>query len=432
MKVRVAVVGAGMAGLLVAAELLRRGIEDVVVIEAAERAGGIASTIRRNGYELEPGAGTFTLPHPALSPVLEHVGATVRPAAGPGTRYLFDGTALRPIAFSPSLLASPIVSMRGKLRALGEIRTPPSGSGDESVGEFMRRRFGGEAGDLAAWIMTSGVFAGDPERLSVRAAFPNLAGLEQREGSILAGMIRRRRNRAGDAPPPSSYVPDAGMAGLAAAIVERLGDRYRGRSPVGAIRRMGATWVVDHGEGTHAHHVVLAGGADHAIEVLGLDLRPPERSPVVVLGVGARTGQMPAPDGFGILTTPGARTKTLGVLLESSYAPRRAPAGHTLVKIIAGGARHPEVIGWDVDRLIESLGGELVRIFGADVSADYLEIVRHAGIPHYDRGHGEWLSDFEARLEPRIHLAGWEYRGVGLSHLATDARRIGGAIEGTA
>lgn len=151
-------------------------------------------------------------------------------------------------------------------------------------------------------------------------------------------------------------------------------------------------------------------------------------APVVVLGLGTGAG---IPPGFGALTGPDVAAVTRGVLFESSYAPHRAPAGGSLLKVIAGGAPRPEVVGWGDEDLVERVGGEAAQIAGCPPEWSFTEIVRlPAGIPQYPVGHGTWLDEVARLTPPGLHLTGWGYRGVGAAHVAADAaataRRIAG------
>jgi protoporphyrinogen/coproporphyrinogen III oxidase len=298
---------------------------------------------------------------------------------------------------------------------------------------FMARRFGGGAGRSLAWLAASGVFAGDPARLSASAAFPALTGLEREAGSIVKGAVARRRSRQEGAPRPTAHIPSGGMAGLADHMSDWLGDRYRSESPITHLRPTARGWRVS--DDIEANHVVLACGVEAAAAIIGGDagalLLNAERAPVVVVGLGGRWSPETVPPGFGALVTRRSELVSLGVLFESSYAPDRAPAGHSLVKVIAGGATRPYVAQWDEDRIVEVVGGEVCRVLGVDIEAGFVEVVRHRiGIPQYLPGHAAWLRDVEGHLPAGIHLAGWNYRGVGIAHLATDAVRITRTIMG--
>ena len=88
----------------------------------------------------------------------------------------------------PQLLLTPLLSVRTKLRIrLGAFRHTRPPDTDESVAAFVRRKFGA---DLLANLVApfvSGVWAGDPEKLSLASAFPGVRQLEERYGSVIRG-----------------------------------------------------------------------------------------------------------------------------------------------------------------------------------------------------------------------------------------------------
>ena len=427
---KVVVVGAGLAGLFTASELMRAGIEDVVVVDKEHKPGGVARTVRRDGFSLEPAAGTLMLPHPHLSPILDRIGADViRSEPSATLRYVYTRDRLIPLPSTPKALLAPIVSIGAKLRALAEplVKVDP-GSEDESLDHFCRRRFGDKMGKMLAWIAASGVFAGDPQRLSARSAFPALTTLESEAGSVVRGALRRRRNRPAGVARPSIHIPGGGMGALVQAASSLLGDRVRGGFDVASVLHHGSEWRVEGLETIRADHVVLAVRPQAAAALvdsdLGAVLSGAVTAPVVVVGIGGPSDRLPLPPGFGVLTGPDSGTVSLGVLFESSYAPARAPQGHSLAKVIAGGARRPEVVDWDDARIIETITNEVAQIVGTDLDPSFAEIVRHrAGIPQYEIGHGAWLAELDGLLEDRagLHLTGWGYRGVGVGHIASDA-----------
>jgi len=428
---RVVVVGGGLAGLFTASELVAAGVDDVVVVEGGSHPGGVARTIVRDGYSLEPAAGSFTLPHPHLSPILKRAGVEVVPARQADIRHVFvEGrlVALRP---SPGVLLAPVLSFPAKLRAMAE---PLVGQGpeltEESLAGFCERRFGKGAGRLLAGLMASGVYAGDPEELSASAAFPMLTDLEKEADSVLRGAIGKRRARPENAPRPRMHVPVDGMTGMAETLADSLGGRFRSDFEVRSVSRDGGEWVVEGPERVVADTVVLAVHPPVAASMLGgevaEDLRRLESAPVSVVGMGG-AGPVSVPEGFGALIGPDEGLISVGVLFESSYAPARVPDGSWLVKVIAGGARRPEVTDWDDDYLVAKVAEELERVVGEAPTPDFVEVVRQRpGIPQYTVGHSHRVRALESHLDglPGLHLAGWGYRGVGLASLARDAARL--------
>ena len=426
------VVGGGLGGLLAATELERRGVE-VQVFDAASDPGGIARSITIDGFTLEPAVGTVLLPHPHLTPIFDHAGVATTPAATSRRRYLYTRSRLVPVGPSPALVAAPILGSRAKIRALAEpfIRRKPGN--DESLLAMLSRRLGAGAGELAAHAMASGVFAGDPGRLSASAAFPRLPTLEAEAGSLFGGALRLRR-RSAPALRPGTHVPVGGMAAMADRLAAALGSRYHREALVSSVRRERESWRVDVGELSFARNIVLAVGPVLAAQLLASEARfdvRDQRSAVDVVWLGGPHTSFPLPDGLGYISGQDTGFIGLGCLFESSFAPSLAPAGMSLVKVIAGGALHPEVASWSDDDVVARVIAEVAEALGVRPTITFRHIVRHRpGIPQYTIGHDKWLADMEGRLGALdgVYLTGWNYRGIGIARLATEAVRIAAAI----
>jgi len=426
--VRVAVIGGGFGGLLIAIALELAGVDDVVVVEASDQPGGCARTVRARGYALEPGAGSFSLPHPALGALFDQCGVCVEPARS-RRRFIHDGDRLAEVTTSAQVLSR--LSLPTRIRVLAEPwRRRPAGLDDESLSSFLHRRLGKKAGTMAAELMAAGVVAGDGDRLSVTATFPMLPQLEIQYGSLVRGMLARRRGRVAGLPRPQPHIPCGGMDVLADSMAKHLQGRFRPSFPVSAVGGVANGWRVEGPDDLTARHLVLALPAMAAATVLGGEaatlLRQASMAPVVVAAFSGKADDCPLPDGFGVLC-PGVGP-TLGILFESSYAPGRSPAGRSLVKVIAGGARSPEVSDWSDQVLARSLGEDIKRVLGW--SEPQLEAMARRTIPQYPLGHRAWLARVESLTGDNLHLGGWSYRGPGLAQLAGDARRIASVITG--
>ena len=425
-------VGGGLSGLFAASELVQRGLDDVVVLEASPLAGGVARTVERRGFTMEPAVGSFNLPHPHLTPLLDRAAVKTQQAAEASLRHVFVDGRLVAVPPSPRALLAPLLGVRSKLRVMVEPLVAAKPVDDESLAGFARRRFGEGSGELISWLMATGVFAGDPHLMSAEAAFPSLVELERAHGSVLVGALRRRRPSNDER--PRTHVPKGGMSAMVESLADALGDRFRPGFAVESVRREGRHWTVDGPERLTADAVVLAvppvAAAGLVEGELGDVLRQAVAAPVVVMFLGG-AAPSPLPDGFGALVGPGEGLSTRGILFESSYAPVRATAGSWLAKVIVGGATDASVVDRADDRLIPGVVAEVESILGEELVPDFVEVVRHRpGIPQYGVGHRRWLTAIADLLAtaPGLHLTGWAYRGVGIANLATDAVRVANAI----
>jgi len=427
----VIVVGGGFSGLLTAIEFGRRGIK-ATVVEATDFPGGVARTLREDGYLLEPAAGTFMLPHSDLSPLLHTAGIDlVESPASARRRWAFRHGAIHELKDSPAIALSPVLSLRAKFRTLREpwIHTPPPAD-DESLLHFMCRRLGPETGAMIANVMAHGVFAGDPSVMSARAAFPKLVALEDEAGSLIRGGIARMAARDKGTPRATAHTAPEGMASVAQALADFLGSRYRDSFPVRSVRPKGSRWVIEGPESLEADAVVIALAPDAAARIVPDDMaplltdRPTAR--VAIVGLGGQACDMPVPPGFGFLTGPGESIHALGMLFESEYAANRAPKGCRMVKAIYGGDADPRMMSLSDDEIIETAIRELSIAIGVEVRPSFTKVVRQeSGIPQYRLGHPAWLTQLDEALlaHPGLEFTGWGYRGIGVSSLASDAVR---------
>src|SRR5215203_606781 len=226
------VVGGGISGLTTAFHLARAG-RRVAVIEASERVGGAIQT----WSDGPDGTWRFELGPNTVLENDESVGRLIRDSgldgekitAAPSAkqRYLYKGGRLVPLPAGPGgFLTTPLFPPGAKLRLLREpwIGKAP-GDAEESIAQFVRRRLGQAFLDYAVGPFVSGVYAGDPERLSVRWAVPKIHGLEQRHGSLIRGALARRK---GPAPGGAMFSFRQGLEelprGLATVLTREMGD----------------------------------------------------------------------------------------------------------------------------------------------------------------------------------------------------------------
>ena len=248
----VLIVGAGISGLATAWGLQRRG-RKVMVIEAAARPGGTIGSLRQDGCLIEMGPNSTLETSPLIAVLLDELGiaqARIRARPAAAKRYVLRAGQLIALPLTLSaFLSTPLFSWRAKLALLREPFIPRfRGEGDETVAHFVRRRLGSEFLDYAIDPFVAGVYAGDPERLSLRAAFPRLYELERRHGSLIRGQIfgarERRRNAEKSKQAATMMSLRDGMQTLTDAIARRLDRLVLDTRAVGLARDGRGGWQV--------------------------------------------------------------------------------------------------------------------------------------------------------------------------------------------
>jgi oxygen-dependent protoporphyrinogen oxidase len=459
-KPRIAVIGAGLSGLGVSWLLDRRGA-DVTVLERAERVGGAVRTERVDGFLCEAGPNSMMLKSATAESFLDQAGLmddVVATNPGAEQRFLVKDGRVVPMPAGPgAALTTPLYSWRAKLRLLKEpfVRPAPADA-DESVASFVTRRMGREFLDYGIAALVSGIYAGDPERLSIRHAFPKVWNLEARYGSLIGGALKlaRERRRSGETPYKSRLLSFAdGMETLTRKLAESSGARILTGAEVDSIGREDGRWRLrwraGDGPAEGAFDALIVAVQAHALNALPWpdDLRSacdalPSVSfpPVTTLVLGYRREQVGHPlDGFGMLIPFPENKRVLGAIFSSTLFPGRAPEGHVSLMIFLGGARMPECARADLDEAVALAQGELADLLG--ITGEPVFARHHhwpRAIPQYNVGHGDFIAALEGmeRRWPGLHFCANFRGGPGIADCIDSAlrtsERVVGALDGPA
>ncbi len=421
----VLIIGAGLTGLSAAFGLKKHGIA-VTVLESSSRPGGAVQSERTDGFLVEHGPNSMMTNDPAVEEFLRDAGLadTIVP---PQAKKRFLVRAGRPIALPASptgAVTTPLFSLPGKLRVLAEPFIPRGKADDESLADLVRRRLGSEVLAYAIEPFVAGIYAGNPEKLSARYAFPKLWNLEKTHGSFIRGAVRLRRS----GPPQKMISFRNGMGELPAHVGENLGERLRCGVRLKAIRREAdGRWHVAWREGGATRELSCAAvvstvpsfivgdlpWSDDLRESLGF-LTEISYPPVSVVALGFRRDEVEHPlDGFGMLVPAAEQRRILGTIFSSSLFPARAPDDRVLLTTFVGGARQPRLAETGDDALVDDVCADLRELLGLGGEPVFQKIIRWPrAIPQYNTGYGKILAALES-LEtawPGLHLAG-NYRG---------------------
>lgn len=424
---RVAVVGAGIAGLACAWRLAGAGA-DVVVLEAANDAGGTLRTVRDGPYQVE--LGPNTVPGTAeLVALAEEVGLTgeLLEAERGLARFIFHGGRLHAVPMKLAAMATTsLLSSTGKLAVLGEAFVPRRKSAEtESVADFVVRRFGREVLDHVFAPMIAGTFAGDAAALELESVFPKLAELEAAHGSVVRGALLGGREGGGSASSRTILSFRSGLQALPRRLAERLGPRLRLGTRVDALglREGGVELRTESGESVAASSVVVALEPWHAAAVLSsalpdvaAELAAIAAPPLALVAV-AVPRRAVAHDlrGFGFLAAPDAGCPVLGAVFASALFPDRAPADEALFVAFVGGATDATALAADDAALIARAQAGLGEALGVTASPLWSRVERYPrSIAQYALGHRARLARIRAGLAvaPRLRLAGHYLSGI--------------------
>ncbi len=446
---RVVIIGAGISGLATAyaVEQLAAQVElevQTLVLEKLDRTGGKIWSLREEGYLCEWGPNGFLDNKPMTLDLCESLGISnqlLRSDDNARKRFIYSEQILHRLPENgPSFLKSKLISWPGKMRLACEPfipkRTDPS---DETLAEFGRRRLGEEALNKLIAPMVSGIFAGDPETMSLKSCFKRIYELEQEYGGLIKAMIKLAKQKKAEIKAGKAVASAAGPGGILTSfeqgiqqLTDGVGSGLQGEVKLGcAVTQItpkdgGYLLNLDNGEQVEAEILVSAVPAYAAAKMLAetssptaelLNEIPYATMNVVCFGYQRERIAMDL-DGFGYLIPKAEGRNTLGTLWDSSIFPNRAPEGQVLLRSMMGGATNMTAIDLSEDEVKQRTMTDLQKIMGISAEPDFVRIFRHPhAIPQYTRGHAQRVAAIDDSLQqhPDLLLTGNAFFGVGLN-----------------
>lgn len=451
-----AVIGGGITGLTAAFYLRRAGVA-VTLYEAFSRVGGVIQSLRREGYLAEFGPNTILETSPKIGQLVRDAGLQARrlnPDPAASARYVVRyGRPIPMPATQLGFLTTPLFTLRAKLALLREPFLPARCDGvEESIAQFVQRRLGREFLDHAIDALVAGIYAGDPHKLSLQQAFPKLAALEDKYGSLLKGQFlgARERKRTGeiakDRAPKFSF--DEGLQVLTDTLGNHLGDELRLNTAVTRLTRSEAGWTLDvktaDGASRAVHDAVIYAGTAHGLAKLEIAAPAPVEvtafaeiryPPVASVVLGFRREDVAHPcNGFGVLIPGVEGFNILGAIFSSALFPNRAPAGHINLTCYVGGERQPQLASLPPEQLIPLVTKDLRRLLGVRGEP----VFSHSffwprAIPQYNVGYGRFRSLMTTleQTAPGLHLAGSYRDGISLGDSIVAGGKVAERVLGT-
>jgi oxygen-dependent protoporphyrinogen oxidase len=449
------IVGGGISGLATAFAL--QGC-DYTLIESSPRWGGKITTAREDGFTIEGGPDSFITQKTAGTELCRQLGLEdelVGSISGRGaTVYLWSGGRLHAMPEGMMLMAPTMVlpflrsrlfSWPGKLRMGMEFFVPRArGDEDESLASFVRRRLGAEALNKLAGPLMGGIYAADPERLSLKSTFPIFLEMEKKHGSLLRGMMKSARQRSahGAKRPPMFMTLRGGLQQLSDALAARLPvTNLRAGCRALAVNRHANRYRIDLDDGSSllADDVVFATPSfatadlvEQLDPVLAQRLRAIRYVSTATVSLGFRRSEIAHPlQGAGFIVPQSEGRRITACSWSSAKFQHRAPADCVLLRVFIGGALAEELAEQDEDALVQLAREELQVVLGITAKPVLAKAYRwHKANPQYDIGHGERIAEIEQMLgnHPGLHLAGAAYHGPGIPDCIQSGQKAAQAI----
>jgi len=433
-NIDVIIIGAGISGLASAHFLEKYGL-NTVIVEKASRAGGSIKTESKSGFLVELGPNSTLDTSPIIHEFFTDLGIETEVEyanENARKRYIVRNGQLQALPMSPgSFLTSKLFSSKAKLRLLKEPFIPPLNSNsEETLAEFVTRRLGREFLDYAINPFVAGVYAGLPEKLSVRAAFPKLYALEQKHGSLIKGAVlgarERKKRREVSKQNARLFSFRRGMQTMIDALTSRMDENLYLNSQIVDIHPNDDGYMVQFLINGERHQLIgralLLTIPVHGYDQFQGDLFQPllpylnriEYPPVTMVFFGYKGNPTSRPlDGFGFLVPEKENRKILGTIWSSTIFSGRAPQKGTAFTTFVGGSRQPEVALLPETKLVELVKQDLKDLLGISAQPDIVVIkLWQKAIPQYQIGHEGIIQKVESfeRAHPGIYISG-NFRG---------------------
>jgi oxygen-dependent protoporphyrinogen oxidase len=433
---------------MVCAYALRKAGIDAQVVESSAKPGGVIATERRAGYLLESGPQSFTATSSILNLCRElKIDDQLVQAPPKAPRFVFVQNQLCPVPLSPrALIASSLLSAGTKWRILRDFfghSVPPDNY--ESVATFTRRKFTPELLEKLVGPFVSGIYAGDPEKLGLRSAFPQLYEAEKFTGSVIRGLLRAGKNRGANEKPTLRSFRNGNQT-LTDALAANLGFNLRCGTEARSVRLASSSLTASTFEITilingqqktlTTEQLVVATPALQAAALLrGVNprfestLTQFEYAPVAVVSLGyPKAAIRHSLQGFGFLVPRSSGLRILGTVWNSSLFPGRAPENHILLTSFVGGVTDPQAASLSTSELVATVHRELTPILGISQQQPAFSNVKTwpRAIPQFNIGHSQRLSDL-ALLQsryPSLWLAGNYLHGPSLGTCVEQALTV--------
>ncbi|HEX7357978.1 MAG TPA: protoporphyrinogen oxidase [Ignavibacteriaceae bacterium] len=434
MNKKIVVIGAGISGLTTAYLLSKKGF-DVKIIEKKSSVGGSIESITEQGFLFDRGPNSALETTPVIAQLVQELNLEnelLYASKAANKRYILRNNQLHALPMSPQgLIKTKLFSGKAKLRLMVEPFIKRSKDGYyQSLAEFVKRRLGQEFLDYAINPFVAGVYAGKPEELSVKSAFPKLYALEENYGGLIIGTIRsiRERKKRAEKSKQSAKMLSfkSGMIALPRAIQNYFGDNILLSSEVASIEKNGLTFTVVFKQNGNSNKLecdtvlstVPAYVASEIFSKYDKNFKTHTNSiyypPVLVYYLVYNKTDINQPlDGFGFLIPEKEKKSFLGALWSSVIFSDRVDENKAAFTLFVGGSRNPDFVKENRANLLNHIRNEfeeLMNIKGNPVFS--AERFWEKAIPQYNLGYIEhelYFDEFE-KQNPGIFISG-NFRG---------------------
>jgi oxygen-dependent protoporphyrinogen oxidase len=445
MSKKVAIIGGGIAGLAAAYYLQKKVQEEnlpfeLMLIESSDRLGGKIQTVKRDGFVIEAGPDSFLARKESAGRFVKEVGLADRLTNNQaGQAFILANQKLHPIP-SGAVMGVPtqvtpfafssLFSTKGKLRAGADLFLPRSDkNGDQSLGEFFRRRLGSEVVENLIEPLLSGIYAGDIDRLSLMSTFPQFYEVEKKHRSLILGMKSLSPKRPATAKKKGMFQTlTTGLQALVEAVestIERNVEIQKSTS-VTAIKKVNEKYQLSlsNGDEAMADSVIVASPHRAVASMLSefQFMAPFNEMPSTSVATVAMAFPKEAiennHEGTGFVVSRNSDYTITACTWTHKKWPHSTPDGKVLLRCYVGRAGAEEIVDQSDEKITEVVLHDLRKTMRVTAEPDFVIVSRWKNaMPQYTVGHKQRIETIKRELNaelPGVFLAGGSYEGLGL------------------
>lgn len=449
----IAILGGGISAIAAAIELKKRG-KDFILIEKSARLGGKIKSANVEGYQLEFGPNTVLINHPETKAFLEYLELYEEriepdPKAIKRRFVLKDGKAEAiPYSFG-SLLGSKLIGLSSIFSILKEaFKASKQGDQEESLADFSRRRFGKQVYEDLITPFVSGIYAGDPEKMSLNYTMPLLSQAETKFGSVVKGMPKlikeKRASQATfDMPNQKMFSFEGGLQSMIDGATQKIIENLKLNTEVIGIEAQGEAYLLKLATKSDEKEIqvdqIISTLPAHQLDSLisfdnsfSSSIKKINYVPAVVTHLAFSPSQWKFKrQAFGLLSRKAENVPWLGILFNSEFFPQQQKKNDILITVISGGYRQPEMIKLSDAEILKKLNQSINQIGLAEGKAIFQHIYRwDLAIPQYEIGYSTIAKEIErfSAQYPNFKVAGNYHNGVSVSDCITNGTKLAAEI----
>ena len=429
MKKKTIILGAGISGLS-AAHFLSKKSDDFIILEESNRVGGWINSEKIDGYTCENGPNTVLLNNTAFLELLKDLNLDkeiCKPIQNTAqNRYVLHQNKLQQIPTNLwQFFISPLFKFSDKLILLYEPFVKKHKT-NTSIASFCKNRFGVGLYEQLIIPFVTGIYAGNPEKMSVKHSLKSLWEMEQKYGSVFKGFLKQQKLlQKNDLPKVKMFTLKKGLSQLTDSIGKNLDKKLYLNTRVVKIEKVNSVFTIHTNNGVFECEQIICTLPANVTSKLIMDnslvekLQDLEYVPIDVFHFGFNKKQIKNQvEGFGLLTKKTDEKHFLGMLFNSQIFPHTAPKDKELFTLIVGGSSQSELCQKKSSELQDILVKEISEILDIKGNPNFIKHERYKNaIPQYSLDHQELvdcIKKYEA-TNTNFYFLGNYIKGVSVS-----------------